>query len=212
MFFATNVRHLRKQHGYTQEYVAEKLGYKSFTTVQKWESGESKPHYDKMIKLAELFDVDINDLTGMDLSSSSFKAPYISGSSQVPIIGSVPVDALPETFEHIRGYVDMPSHFLREKKYFAMEINDESMMPDFRTGDIVIFESAAECKSSDMCVVRLGGEDIVFRKIRKKRDCFLLQPLNPEYEPVLVDISAGSGDPSAAIEVLGIAREIRRSI
>jgi len=43
MNFSNNLRFLRKSHGYSQEFIAEKLGYKSFTTVQKWESGVSEP-------------------------------------------------------------------------------------------------------------------------------------------------------------------------
>ena len=32
-----NIRYLRKKNEWSQEYVAEKLGYKSYTTIQKWE-------------------------------------------------------------------------------------------------------------------------------------------------------------------------------
>ena len=43
MAFSNNLRLLRKQHSLSQEQLAEKLGYKSFTTIQKWESGVSEP-------------------------------------------------------------------------------------------------------------------------------------------------------------------------
>ena len=35
MTFSNNLRFLRKSYGYSQEFIAEKLGYKSFTTVNK---------------------------------------------------------------------------------------------------------------------------------------------------------------------------------
>ena len=43
MKFKENLRYLRKANGLSQEELAHKLGYKSFTTVQKWEDGTSFP-------------------------------------------------------------------------------------------------------------------------------------------------------------------------
>ena len=39
MAFSNNLRYLRKKYDMSQEDLANKLGYKSFTTIQKWESG-----------------------------------------------------------------------------------------------------------------------------------------------------------------------------
>ena len=43
MSLAENIRFLRKKLGLSQDELAEKLGYKSYTTVQKWESGVADP-------------------------------------------------------------------------------------------------------------------------------------------------------------------------
>lgn len=67
MSIAQNIRYLRKKQGWGQDTLAEKLGYKSYTTVQKWESGVSEPPLKMVHSLAELFHVDINDLVGTDL-------------------------------------------------------------------------------------------------------------------------------------------------
>ena len=47
--------------------LAEQLGYKSYTTIQKWESDVSEPPIKKLQVLAHLFNVDINDLTNFSL-------------------------------------------------------------------------------------------------------------------------------------------------
>lgn len=62
-----NIRYLRKANGWSQDYIAEKLGYKSYTTIQKWEMGTSEPPLKKTRELADLFHVDIDDLTNKDL-------------------------------------------------------------------------------------------------------------------------------------------------
>ena len=67
MSIAQNIRYLRKKQGWGQDTLAEKLDYKSYTTIQKWESGVSEPPLKMVHALAELFHVDINDLVGTDL-------------------------------------------------------------------------------------------------------------------------------------------------
>lgn len=71
MCLSKNIRFLRLKKNYSQEYVAEKLGYKSYTTIQKWESGVSEPSVAKLRMLADIFGVDMNDLTTKDLTASS---------------------------------------------------------------------------------------------------------------------------------------------
>ena len=62
MAFSNNLRYLRKKYGYSQEKLAEKLGYKSFTTIQKWETGVSEPSFSIVKTIAELFNVSMEAL------------------------------------------------------------------------------------------------------------------------------------------------------
>lgn len=71
MALARNIRYLRKKQGWGQDTLAEKLGYKSYTTIQKWESGVSEPSLKTVHKLAALFNVEINDLTNSDLETDA---------------------------------------------------------------------------------------------------------------------------------------------
>lgn len=66
--FGKNIRYLRKLNNMSQDKLAEKLGYKSFTTIQKWESGNSEPSLKKLNQLSEIFNVDIDELATSDLS------------------------------------------------------------------------------------------------------------------------------------------------
>lgn len=67
--FAKNIRFLRKRAEMSQDKLAEMLGYKSFTTIQKWESGVSEPSMAVAQKIANLFHVDIDDLIKVDLEA-----------------------------------------------------------------------------------------------------------------------------------------------
>lgn len=81
MALSRNIRYLRKKQGWGQDALAEKLGYKSYTTIQKWESGVSEPPLKVVHELASIFNVDINDLTNCDLENESAlnaKAPALT--------------------------------------------------------------------------------------------------------------------------------------
>lgn len=71
MCLGENIRFLRTKKGYSQDDIANKLGYKSFTTIQKWESGVSEPPLKALKKLAEIFNIDMNDLATKKLSTDT---------------------------------------------------------------------------------------------------------------------------------------------
>lgn len=67
MTLSKNIRFLRRKREMSQEQLADLLGYKSYTTIQKWESGVSEPPIKILQQIAEIFHVDINDLATKDL-------------------------------------------------------------------------------------------------------------------------------------------------
>ncbi len=58
---ANRLYELRKQHGLSQEELAEKLGV-SRQAVSKWERSEASPDTDNLIALAKLYDLSLDEL------------------------------------------------------------------------------------------------------------------------------------------------------
>ena len=56
---------LRKQHGLSQEDLADKLGV-SRQAISKWERGEASPDTDNLIELAKIYNISLDDLLGLD--------------------------------------------------------------------------------------------------------------------------------------------------
>lgn len=71
MEFSSNLRYLRKERGMSQDELADKLGYKSFTTIQKWESGVSEPSVSTLRVIANIFGVSMDQMINQDLSVPS---------------------------------------------------------------------------------------------------------------------------------------------
>lgn len=60
-----NFKNIRKQCGLSQQEVADKLQIKQ-SSVSDWENDVSRPDYEKLIALAELYDVTLYELLGID--------------------------------------------------------------------------------------------------------------------------------------------------
>lgn len=65
----TNIRYLRLARNMQQDQLAKMLGFKTFTTIQKWETDLANPNLETVAKLAEIFGVTIDDLVNKDCSN-----------------------------------------------------------------------------------------------------------------------------------------------
>lgn len=62
MNFEEKLIKLRKQKALSQEELAQKLDV-TRQTISKWELGQAKPDMDNLIKLSEIFNISVDDLT-----------------------------------------------------------------------------------------------------------------------------------------------------
>lgn len=69
MKFDENLRNLRKEKDYSQEYLAIKLDV-TRQTISKWENGSAMPDLKKLVELAEFFEISMDDLLGLENVSS----------------------------------------------------------------------------------------------------------------------------------------------
>lgn len=68
--FNENLKTIRKSKGLSQEEMASRLNVVR-QTVSKWEKGLSVPDAEMLIKIADLFEVSVNELLGAKLESIS---------------------------------------------------------------------------------------------------------------------------------------------
>lgn len=65
-FFATNLKILRQTNKYTQEQLAKKLD-KDYSTIGKWEKGQRSPIMLDVLRIAELFNISLEELICKDM-------------------------------------------------------------------------------------------------------------------------------------------------
>lgn len=61
--FGTRLGRIRKENNYTQETIANKLNVTA-QAVSKWENDITSPDIDTLIKLADIFNISIDELVG----------------------------------------------------------------------------------------------------------------------------------------------------
>lgn len=82
MILADKIMQLRKQNGWSQEDLAEKLNV-SRQSVSKWESGASIPDLDKILKLSNIFGVSTDYLLKDDMEDVVYTQEEIPGENSV---------------------------------------------------------------------------------------------------------------------------------
>ncbi len=78
---ANKLQKLRKENGYSQEELADKLGI-SRQAVSKWERAESSPDTDNLIILAKLYNVSLDELLSTDESIDEIRQSTIETNNE----------------------------------------------------------------------------------------------------------------------------------
>lgn len=74
MEFTENLKYLRNAYQFTQKQLADRLGLTA-NTVCEWEKGRSEPSITTIKKLAEIFDVTVDYLLGLEDDFGARVAP-----------------------------------------------------------------------------------------------------------------------------------------
>lgn len=191
MGFSNNIRFLRKQRNLTQEELAEMVGYKSFTTIQKWETGDSEPNMGVLRQLADIFHLSISELVETDLESKATSRPLPSNiitpaAYVVPILGTICAGSGIHCEENFQGhfYVD---HTI--KADYCLKVKGDSMIDaGIYDGDFAFIRKSFDYSDGDIYAVCWGAEESAsLKKLYKMDDKVMLQPCNSDYAPTLVD-------------------------
>ena len=173
MEFKDNLRYLRKVNKMSQDELAEKLGYKSFTTVQKWEDGTAFPRVNTLNKMSDIFNIDVNHLLNYDIRTDQVA---------VPIVGEVKAGYDLYANEDIYGYEYCNHKEYGPGEYFYLKVKGDSMI-DLRIGqgDIVYVKKQNYLDDKDIGVFLLDNNEVTIKKVHFDQDNIILQAANSNY-------------------------------
>lgn len=202
------IKSYREAMKMTQEDLAQKMGYKSKTTIAKIEAGINDITQSKIIAFAKALNTTPSYLMGWEEPPNVVPIRSIE-TVQIPVYGKVPAGPPTEAIEYIEETIDIPAEWTRYgQRYFGLTVQGDSMYPKYQNGDVVIIKEQPNCESGQDCVVYVNGYDSTLKKVIKEPDGIMLQPLNPEYSPKKYDYA----DELNPVTILGIVVELRRKI
>lgn len=197
MTLGNRLKTLRKNHGFTQDDLASRLGYKSFTTIQKWESDDALPPVSVLEKLANLYDC------SMEAFFTDAKVKR-----KIPVLGTV-IGGSPQVA--IQEYLDEHDLILDEDghEYFYLRVVGDSMI-DARIypGDELFVRKQSMVDNGDVAIVLIDQEATV-KRVFIKGNKLILKPENKNYSPIEFELSELNSD---NIMILGKVLHNRISI
>lgn len=180
MYLAKNLKHLRLKSGLSQEYLAKRFGYKSYTTIQKWESGAAEPPLHVLEDLSNLYGYTMHELYTEDLTS---EAPSDRCWWRVPLVGTIAAETPILAKENIIDYFTIDS---RVKADFALRVKGNSMVgAGIVSGDIAFFKKQETLENGEIGAI-LSENEVTLKRFYREGGTVVLQSENDHHKPIIL--------------------------
>lgn len=205
----SRIESLRANKGISQLELAKMLGYKSDSTISKWESGASIPTGTKIVKLAQVLGTstdyilygvekpavsdiqsiydDLNDINkkkvvdlALALRDKQNRKPIQM--TTVFITGFVSAGNGVMQDDYVDAEITIPSNEVPDEFDSIAKVIGESMSPKIKDGDLLFIKHTPQVENNDIAIFQVNGENYV--KQFKSNGTPYLKSLNPDYENV----------------------------
>lgn len=194
----------------------------TWQTVQQWEKeGGTAPNRNRIEAVAAALGVSAEwlrtgntgyltpekDLPAFDVNVT----PVAKGVRPIPVISAIQAGAMREItvpYAAGQGYATIYVDSDYSQWAFGLAIEGDSMLPEFRPGDIVIIEPEWEPRPGEYVAAKNGHEEATFKKYRQRginaagEVVFELIPLNEDYPTLRSD--------EIPLIIIGVMAEHRR--
>ena len=194
----SRIESLRANKGISQLELAKMLGYKSDSTISKWENGASIPTGAKIVKLAQVLG------TSTDYILYGVEKPAVSDIQSIydnlnDINKKKVVDLaltlrdkqnrkpIQMTTVFITGFVSAGNGVIQDDHVpdefdSVAKVIGESMSPKIKDGDLLFIKHTPQVENNDIAIFQVNGENYV--KQFKSNGTPYLKSLNPDYDNV----------------------------
>lgn len=181
---SSNLKYLRKKKGYTQQQFADAMEIKR-SLIGAYEEDRAEPKYDLLKKIADFFDLTIDEFINENINDNWKPQPKSQGSNLRVLsisvdqndnenIELVPVKA---SAGYLNGFSDpqyvkdlpkfqLPLPALRQGTFRAFEIMGDSMLP-IQPGSIIIGEymdNWNDVKTGETYIIISKNEGVVYKR------------------------------------------------
>lgn len=200
MTLGDKIKFRREELQMSQEELANRLGYKSRSTIAKIESGENDLTQSKIIAFAKALNttpqwlLDYDDLNNICVPLGTHQPKF----KKVPMLGYAAAGQPIEDLNQDTSYFDV------ENKYdvdFCITVRGDSMInAGIKDGDIVFVKSVQDIPNGKIACVEIDNEKVCLKRFYKFTDSVMLVSENPANPPLHFDENN-----CESLKILGLA-------
>lgn len=196
------IKNLRENLELTQQELAERLGYKSRSTINKIESGQRDISSTQIIAFSKALNTTPAYLMGWEDENSDPILENIPGiitpikMKRIPILGTISCGNPIFADQNYDGYFMIDTN-LPEADFVLKAKGDSMIEANIFEGDFVFFRKQRDVDNGTIAAV-LIDEEATLKRVNKSNDVLILQPCNKNYEPLIY-----SKDDDKNIVILG---------
>lgn len=191
----TIIKKRREQLGISQEQLANILGYKSRSSINKIELNHTDLPQSKIVALAKALSVTPAYLMGWEDLEQPIPKSNGYPTVRIPVLGDVAAGVPILAQQDIIGYEDIPADMAKTGEYFGLKIKGDSMEPKIHDNDIVIVKSMSDAENNDIVIAMINNE-ATCKRLHKYSNSVVLTAINSDYKPIEVT-------PDENIQILG---------
>lgn len=208
MTIGDRVKLLRQKKKMTQLELAEKLGYKSKSSVAHIENGRDIPR-SMVVTLADILDTTPAYLMGWEDDKPADTLTVLPAEKihMIPVFGSVAAGfgayASSDIIEYIPLYIENDCDV---ENTICITVKGQSMYPKIEEGDRIVVRRQDSVDNGRIAVVMIGDEAVV-KRVECEQNRLTLISINPEYPPRVIE-----GKDLEDVRIVGLVQEVMKKL
>lgn len=180
---SVRVRLRREELGLSQEELAQRMGYRSKSSITKLEKGVNDIPQGKLEELAQALETSPAYLLGLDtLCSPPPGFEPLPAMTMVPLVGSIACGTPITAEQNVERFIGVPAVWHAD---FALTCHGDSMAPTICDGDIVCIRCQPEVEQGEIAAVRIG-EEATLKHFHRQGDTVMLLADNSMVCPPMI--------------------------
>ena len=179
---STRLHLRRKELGLSQEELAQRMGYRSKSSITKLEKGVNDLPQAKLEELAAALETTPAYLLGLDAPCPPPGFEPLPAMVRVPLIGSIACGTPITAEQNVERYIGVPAAWRAD---FALTCHGDSMVDaGIHDKDVVYIRIQPEVENGEIAAVRIDGE-ATLKRVYYNPGTLTLMPANPAYAPMV---------------------------
>ena len=204
------IKEARTKKGLSQTELAEKLGYKSRSSVNKIEVGGRDIPRSQIVKIAEILGVTPSYLMGWEDEKKDEPSAVILPTEKIhmiPVFGSVAAGFGAYASSDVIGYIPLYiENDFDVADTICITVRGQSMYPKIEDGDKIVVRRQESVDNGRVAVVMIGEEAVV-KRVNFDGERLELTSFNPEYPPRIIE-----GEELANCRIVGLVQQVIKAV